>query len=390
MKLNKMKKLLSFVMAASMVANLGTVAFAVEGGTTGNGETEFVYNENVFQVTLPVVPDGDNTFDFILDPMLAIQATQGTNKKVLASTAEDANNSLLFANYDAATKKTTYSNTSDEYQIINKSTFAVTVTVGAEIKEAATAVTGDNSTVAAFVAEDAMKMGEDATAAEIYLALVSGSKTAAIGAEEEYKATMAIDLAAHANIKDYYGVIYSTTTGLYKYDLNAAAAAADWSSVTASIQLTGACNDFLEAWADLGEIHPEVELTWTVEADEDIDFEFEDRSVLPSIEDFTVALNTSSEDNKELTINDPAPYASNITSVTYVLSTAPTKTVKLAAGKTFYYDPAVPETLTLDYSVMNTIAKTVKPEGAEENPTATFTVTYNDGTVFTFVITITQ
>lgn len=267
----KLKKMFALVLAASMTMGMATTALAdnPSGGTTGEGEVEFVYNENVFQVVLPTVSADDNTFDFKLDPQKVMYATKTESGITMAAEA-----SLVFTNVAAGTDTiigtdddvVTYSNTSDAFKIINKSSFDVTVTVDAAIKgedadAKKAAVTGEDSVEAKFVDTLTASSPSDA---EIVLTLQNGdaSKTDNIDGAA-YTAQITFDISALA---DAYEVKYDGTKPegqRYSYDLKSTLTDASFSAQTAEIKLTGECNDHAN-WAKLEDITPEVDVTWTV------------------------------------------------------------------------------------------------------------------------------
>lgn len=254
----KLRKLLALTTALAMLMSMATTAFAVNGGTTGEGEVEFVYNVNVFQVVLPTVSENDTTYDFRLDPMGAIAATNGGALDAGFTAA-----TMYFANVDENNVVVSYSDTSDAKTIINKSSFDVTVTVEATLdtEELGGAVLVDGY--------DDAKFGDEAERAEIALGVVY---TVGEDTETVYlidgDATVTMDIEA---IENAYVVTYDDETGKYSYNLNSSLAPEDFNSM--DIQLTGLCNDH-DAWSDLGEIAPEVELVWSVvPADEDIDYD---------------------------------------------------------------------------------------------------------------------
>lgn len=356
----KIKKILAVITAMTMIMSLASTAFAaVEGGTEGSGELEFVYNANVFQVTLPTIADGDTTYDFTLDPMGAIEATEGA--------ALDGNftaASLYFANWTDDGNGTVddgeieYSNTSDAKTIINKSSFAVDVTVTATLAEGALTV-GENSAV--LVDESAMKTGEDAAQAELYLALTDGTNTEALA---DNTATLTIeDVAATA---DSYKVTYDEETGKYSYDLDENLTDDDFTAV--EIKLTGACNDYT-GWADLEGLAPTVEITWNVApaASEALaEGDYDDRNTPAVTAD--IIITAGATDNKTLTVT--IPEGASVSKITYGESnTTLTKTTYWTISGT---------TLTIKGTHLKNLA-----EG-----TYTYTITFSDATTSTFTVQV--
>ena len=306
----KIKKILALVTAFAMCMSMATTALAVDttGGTSGEGDVEFVYNPNVFRVTLPTVAvnsegtDIDTTYDFILDPLGAIKDTAGAGLDGVVT--EDA--SVYFANWNDADAngvvdegEISYSATSDAKEIINKSSFEITVTVKAEIDAADLTVAQSNVALV-----DAKGSGYTAStsAAELYLAVTAGSKTQAIlakttttgegdAATTTYETTLTIDVA---NVDDAYEVKYEG--GEYLYELRAGL---DFTPATVGIKLTGQCNE-APAWADLKAFAPEVELTWSVAPSngsgltaEDTDLRADDYDPITT---YTVTFNMNTEE----------------------------------------------------------------------------------------------
>lgn len=266
MKAKKLKKMLSLMMAMSMVASMPTFALAAEeeaaakGGATGDGGVEFVYNENVFQVVLPVESADDTRLDFILDPMQVIKETANqTGQKKLDENAEDA--TMLFPNVgeDGAV---TYSNISDAYDITNKSTFGITVTVDAKIVDPTVLQAEDGETAAKFVEELTEDGAEDA---EIVLALqVSDDEVDDVAIGDDFAAQLTFEIEAK---EDAYKLVYDEKTGEYTYDVDPDIAGQEdaFADQTRSITMTGECNQH-DDWNKLGDINPSVEVTWTITA----------------------------------------------------------------------------------------------------------------------------
>lgn len=241
----KIKKILATILAASMTLGMATTAFAAEnpaeGGATGTGDVEFVYNANVFRVALPTEPENDTTYNFTLDPLGAIEDTQGAGLDGEVSNY----GSVYFANVGEE-GVVTYSQTSDAKTIVNKSTFEVTVSIEATVEGI------DGVTLAA--SDELTDEGEDA---ELYLALIGAGEDLTV---LEESTTTEFTLAGDpAN----YEVKYED--GEYSYELKVGA---DFTDGTANLQLTGACNNSV-AWAELGELAPTVEIIWSVAPTDD-------------------------------------------------------------------------------------------------------------------------
>lgn len=386
----KTKKILAMILAASMTMGLATNALAADpsGSTTGEGSVEFVYNENVFQVELPTVPEGDDTLDFKLDPQKVMDATKDESGITITGSP-----SLVFTNVAAGTDGLlnteddviSYSNTSDSYKIINKSSFDVTVTVDAAIvgedadaKKAA--VTGEDSVEAKFV--DTLT-SSDPTDAEIVLTLTDGTETDNIDGTT-YTAQITFDITAQANA---YEVKYDGTKPegeQYSYDLKSDTDLTDstFTDETAEIKLTGECNDHTN-WTKLEEIKPEVEVTWTV-APKDVT-DYDDRNTpaapaeaAPSLTTASEVALTGTEEGLTITVNFGAGdlAATEITKVTYK-NTGGSATNAVTKGFATITDNTV--VLTKDFT------DTVYGKGTSN--TTVITITLDDGTTLTVNLT---
>lgn len=380
----KIKKLLAMVMSMAMVLNLASVALAADaatGGSTGTGDVEYVYNANVFQVVLPTIggedeegnPVKDSTLDFILDPMGVIAET--TSKELGADQDEST---LFFANVDEDTDEVTYSDTSDAYKIINKSTFGVVITATAEIVNGADAVSVKNGEElvagADFVARDALADNEGAA---IYLALIDGDdNTNYIGENEgaDYTATLTINVDVHEDIENRYAVSYVEGTG-YSYDLTDEAKELtedDWADTTATIQMTGACNSD-EEWVKLSDITPEVKVTWAVNPGEGVDdFENKNGPSVVNLLDLTVGM-TAAIQSVDITV----PEGAEIETVTYSIDGG--EATELTVG-TSGYKMTDDDTMALQKTH---IAKIITAEQV-----VTYTVTFDNDETFVFTVTV--
>lgn len=363
----KLRKLLALTTALAMLMSMATTAFAVRGGTTGEGEVEFVYNVNVFQVVLPTVSENDTTYDFILDPMGAIAATNGEALDAGFTAA-----TMYFANVDENNVVVSYSDTSDAKTIINKSSFDVTVTVEATLD---TAELGG----AVLVDGNDAEFGEDADQAEIALGVVYNvaedtTKTVYL---IEGDATVTMDIEA---IENAYVVTYNETTGKYSYNLNSNLQDEDFNSM--DIQLTGLCNDH-DAWSDLGEIAPEVELVWNVEpADEDLtDYDEVNGEGSGSASGGNVTYPRLSNDT---TVNSAGKVVAGTTALTVKIELGTGSTITSVTSVTLNGVTAL-NASGCSRTVANNVATLVLANTiVTKYPTASFVVTFSDGSSFTF------
>lgn len=380
----KTKKILAMILAASMTMGLATNALAADpsGSTTGEGSVEFVYNENVFQVELPTVPEGDDTLDFKLDPQKVMDATKDESGITITGSP-----SLVFTNVAAGTDGLlnteddviSYSNTSDSYKIINKSSFDVTVTVDAAIvgedadaKKAA--VTGEDSVEAKFV--DTLTSSADPTDAEIVLTLTDGTETDNIDGTT-YTAQITFDITAQANA---YEVKYDGTKPegeQYSYDLKSDTDLTDptFADETAEIKLTGECNNHTN-WTKLEEIKPEVEVTWTV-APKDVT-DYDDRNtpadVAPSVAQDNYTAVADQELVVKVNMGAGESAAESISSVVFQNVGVMDAPIDLGTFGSFSGD-----TITFGTTFTNAVVN--------DNLTSQITVTFNTGATVTFTIT---
>lgn len=254
------KKLMALAMAGVLMCTPIT-AFATEvddessaeGSITGSGDVEGIVNKDVFKVVLPTVATGDTTFNFILDPQGLIKDTNGS--KYTNATFDAAAKGLYFANPqdDGSTK---YMASSPALTAINKGTVDVDVTLTATADADSLKDTDKGYTIG-LAADDTF--ANDKTTS-VYLALVSGSQTAALATDG---ATITDTLAAAPS--DAYEVTYDSTEQKYKYGLTAAAQAADYTGFKSlDFNLTGACNTAAD-WAVAEEAAPSVDVAWTLE-----------------------------------------------------------------------------------------------------------------------------
>lgn len=167
--MKRTKKMLALALTASMVMGNAMLVFAetapTSGNTSGTGTSEGHVVQKVTNVILPTDPtDGTSLFAYKMDPERLIQGT-GAAKYEEGSTfpKADEDSGVYFLVGDK-----TYANTSNAYQVINKSSCDVVVTVDVE----ATATAGGKDIP--LVAESAI---QPATNAGLYLGLSVGGGT---------------------------------------------------------------------------------------------------------------------------------------------------------------------------------------------------------------------
>lgn len=254
--MKKFKQRIAVALAIVMVAGCSMTAFAAEenqGTVTGSGELEGTVSTDVWNVQLPTKVVGDTTYDFILDPEGLIEETEAARYSGATFTGDTG---MFFANVsggDVSGGDVSYSPTSDAKTIINKSSYAVDVTVTATVKAAvssgnAVTITEDNT------------FANDKTAS-IYLALVDGVSTGVVK-----KATNVATIQSTIGAAPEGAYEYKYAGGEYSYALKA-----DLSGIVFedyAFQLTGACNKAAD-WADFEDADPQVEIVYSVAKHED-------------------------------------------------------------------------------------------------------------------------
>lgn len=220
------------------------IAGEASGSVTGTGYLKDKVDMKVFRVVVPTQRDASkeaDLFDYILDPQGLIDATQaakykkgaaidGANKNV--SVNSYTKSSLYFVNSANGVKS--LSDTSDEFQIINKSTMDVDVSVNAKV----TAATGISvSTDKAFAGDKS---------ASVYIGY---KRTSPTGGKEEIAIsendTAYIDQATIGNAKSFYQVS-ANADGTMTYDIPSMNSSGKSESENAykayKFKLTGATN----------------------------------------------------------------------------------------------------------------------------------------------------
>ncbi|MCI8376720.1 MAG: hypothetical protein HFI29_15010 [Lachnospiraceae bacterium] len=251
------KKILAAALATTMVMGSSMAVFAAdqEGGASGEGETQYVEENDVFNVVFPTVAEGATTFNYLLDPNGLIAETDGDR---YTGKVFDDDKSVYFLRSEqvdgtvgGSAGKCDYTDTSDAIKVTNKSTDAVELTVTATVEETEGIKMAANSTFAG-------------TDAELYLGLVGTDGTTPT--EKGITAagvTLTQSIPADAAA---YEVKWDSTDKKYKKALTTAAQAADYAGFKYySFSLKGACNTATGTdWSGLTDKAPKVDLVWTV------------------------------------------------------------------------------------------------------------------------------
>lgn len=246
--MRKTKKMMALVLAASMVLGSSAVTFAAEGdaatpgGTgsvSGSGAVEGHVNKEVLNVILPTVPSGQaSAFAYTMDPERLIQGTDAA--KYAEGTVfpdADTDTGVYFL-----TDVNTYSNESNTYQVINKSSCDVDLTV----KVKATQNSAKDITLAA-------SNGVSTTAPELYLGLKIGSSEQAVSATE---ATVSKTLAG--NRDNFIITVDTKEDGSKEYAYKEKDSTSGWKAM--NISLTGTVSK-LDIASDT--TAPTVDVTWS-------------------------------------------------------------------------------------------------------------------------------
>lgn len=235
------KNFIIFMMAMCMtVTGSVTVHAAGPEEATGTGTLEGTIPTDIFQIVLPT--DVDDVFDFILDPQELINMTNGAaygGKKF----EEDA--TLFFKRTDDEAGND-YSSTSDAITIINKSSVPVDVTV--------TAGFSPDSLGGITMTDDESFTGD--TSASMYLAMIDGENTVRIQGEDDTSIQVTIPAA-----EDAYEYRYDSEKDQYTYGLKEDLSGIEFPEY--SFWLTGAVNKNGN-WQDVGNVKPEIVVTWVV------------------------------------------------------------------------------------------------------------------------------
>lgn len=311
--MKRTKKMAALVLAASMVMSSAMVAFAEDpvtpGGTgnvSGTGTVEGHVNKEVLNVDLPTVPVGTSAFAYTMDPERLIQGTDAA-KYAEGTNFPDKNGDtgVYFLTGDD-----TYANTSNIYQVINKSSAAVdlTVEVIAEQNSAKDITLGTSTT-------------PTGTTPELYLGLKVGNTDQAVSLT---KASVTKTIAGTpGNFKIAVVTGEDGTTKSYAYQEKEDATS--WKAM--NISMTGSVNN-VDIAADT--TAPTVKVTWswkkaadnaTASADA-VDYtgvpatsSVPSTVTIPASGDITVAVTTGT-DEAELTSLITTAFAGNMLTMT--------------------------------------------------------------------------
>lgn len=244
-KMKRTKKMAALVLAASMVMSSSMVAFAEDpvtsgtGTTSGAGAVEGHVNKEVLNVDLPTVPAGTSAFAYTMDPERLIQGTDAA-KYAEGTTFPDKNSDtgVYFLTGD-----NTYANTSNTYQVVNKSSAAIALTVEVQATQnTAKDITLGSSTTPA------------GTTPELYLGLKVGNDVKPVSTT---KATFTKTIAGTpGNFEVTVATAEDGTTKSYVYKEKADATS--WKAM--NISMTGSVNN-VDIEADT--TAPTVDVTWS-------------------------------------------------------------------------------------------------------------------------------
>ncbi|MCI9179400.1 MAG: hypothetical protein HFG50_05245 [Lachnospiraceae bacterium] len=256
------KKILAVSLAGAMAFGNSMFAMAAdkEAGASGSGEVQYVTKGDVFDVVLPTVADDATTFNYLLDPDGLIEATGGDryqnkvfdkDKNVYFLRSEQVDGQIDDGNGSNTTGKVDYTDTSDEIEVVNKSTQAVNLTLKVKVEDI-----------------DGIKMATSTTfgteSPELYLAVkgkltddASATDTAISTESKEIPISIPADDAA-------YEIVWNATDKQYEKALTTEAKENDYAGFKSyTFQLTGSCNTHA-GWAALKDKAPKVDLIWSV------------------------------------------------------------------------------------------------------------------------------
>lgn len=258
------KRILAVSLAATMLMGSSAVVFAAdkEASSSGEGETQYVSESDVFDVIFPTVAENATTFDYLLDPDGLIAETKGDRYTGKAFDDDKTVYFLRSAKVDgtvdgtAGTKNCDYTDKSDEIKVVNKSTEAVDLKVSAKVTDVPSEI--KMAAAKTFAGTDT----------ELYLGLMgtdgaTPTEKAISAAGVELTASIAADAAAYETKWDASA---NGGKGAYVKSLTTAAQAADYAGFKSySFQLTGVCNTAEGTdWSGLTDKAPKVDLTWSV------------------------------------------------------------------------------------------------------------------------------
>lgn len=238
---------LALTPATAFAADTDTTAAPASGQASSDATLEGLVDKDVFCVVLPTVAESgdDSRLTFILDPQDLITATKDDTTKKHSETF--TGDGLYFLNVGESGN--TYSGSSDELSVINKSTSDVEVKVTATVS---------NATAIDLVEEDAL---DSTTARNVYLGLsMNGGAATTLTAKDGATATAKIEAKS-----DAYKVTYTEGSG-YSYEIDESTYDEDSKFNAAKFNLVGKCNqqDGVD-WTALQTTTPNIKLAWTVD-----------------------------------------------------------------------------------------------------------------------------
>lgn len=252
--MRKGKKILAFVAAMAMVmAPTTTWAAQSPAQTTGDaanaGAVEGVVDKNYVSYVAPTV--SDNVFDFVLDPQLLIENTDGTSVNGNTPVVTEASASVYFKN------GSNYATSSDALTVVNKGSGEISVSVTATLELDATGAAINVVTGAANATDGSLNLN-------IHLDQVTGgSATASLEKDSDAvtKSALTLDVtAAGADASDFE---VTKTAGKYEY----VPKNADVSGDSVGFVFRGECNtDESADWSKVKDMSATFDVVWDVKA----------------------------------------------------------------------------------------------------------------------------
>lgn len=246
--MKKTKKVVAFALTASMVLGSSMTVFASDtgsttpvttgtGNTSGTGTVEGHVNKEVLNVVLPTVQSGSSAFAYTMDPERLIQGTDAAKYAegtVFPKGTEDKGVYFL-------TAEKTYANTSNTYQVINKSSCDVTLTVDV--------IATQKSTNDITLANSATVSTTDP---ELYLGLKVGDDTKVVSSTKQ-TVTKTIP-----GTSGNFSIAVQEKNGQKEYTYKEKADASKWKAM--NISMTGEVSK-----VDIGSdtTAPTIDVTWT-------------------------------------------------------------------------------------------------------------------------------
>ena len=255
--MRKGKKFLAFVAAMAMVM-APTTTWAAQSpaestGEAGNaGAVEGVVDKNYVSYVAPTV--ANNALDFVLDPQLLIQKTNGETVSGDAVVATEDGTSVYFKN---ATDDYDYAASSSALTVTNKGSGNISVSVKATLELDATgaAINVVTGAVASSATDTALNLN-------IHLDQVTGgSATASLEKETATKSALSLDVTATGAATSDFEV--TKTAGKYEYVPKNANVSGD----SVGFVFRGECNTNEAAdWSKVKDMKASFDVVWDVKA----------------------------------------------------------------------------------------------------------------------------